>query len=37
MTVAEAPFVFHHEYLEILFNLNILENKREDFIESTLV
>jgi len=36
MTIAESSFKSHSEYLPILFNLNIAENKREDFIKSII-
>ena len=36
MTIAESSFKSHEEYLSILFNLNIAENKREEFIISNL-
>jgi hypothetical protein len=36
MTIEEAPYSFHSEYLPILFNLNIAENKKEEFIKSRL-
>lgn len=29
----EAPFLYHSEYLKILFTLNIAEDKREDFLK----
>ncbi|MDQ7010107.1 MAG: hypothetical protein Q9M94_07510 [Candidatus Gracilibacteria bacterium] len=32
ITIAEAPFLYHKEYLNILFHLNISEDKRKDFI-----
>jgi hypothetical protein len=33
----EAPFLYHKEYLAMLFELNIAEEKRKEFIESVLV
>jgi hypothetical protein len=36
MTLSEATFVFHKEYLTILFELNIKENKKQEFIENSL-
>ncbi len=37
MTVTNAPFRFHREYLPILFNLNIAEDKQEEFLQSILI
>ncbi len=37
ITIAEAPFLYHREYLNILFNLNIADEKKEDFINNSLV
>ena len=32
ITIAEAPYLYHREYLKILFNLNIDKQKRKEFI-----
>jgi len=37
ITIAEAPFLYHKEYLNILFNLNISDDKKDKFIEDSLV
>ena len=37
ITIAEAPFLYHREYLNILFNLNIADEKKKDFIEDYLI
>ncbi len=37
ITIAEAPFLYHKEYLNILFHLNILEDKKQGFILDSLV
>ncbi len=34
VTQASAPFVYHKEYLKILFELNIAEDKKEKFLET---
>jgi hypothetical protein len=31
LTTNTAPYLYHSEYLKILFNLNIDQNKKEDF------
>mgnify|MGYP006939811575 CR=1 FL=1 len=36
LTTAEASYLYHPEYLPILFELNIAEDKRKDFIKSKL-
>jgi len=32
----EAPFLYHNDYLKILFELNISESKQEDFINNSV-
>jgi hypothetical protein len=36
MNIQEAPFLYHKEYLVILFNLNISEEKKEEFISNSI-
>jgi len=36
INAVEAPYLYHKEYLNILFNLNIAENKRKELIEKSL-
>ena len=36
VTSIEAPYLYHQEYLKIVFELNIEHNKKEDFIKSNL-
>ena len=37
VTISESPFLSHSEYLPMLFNLNIDEEKKYHFIENSLV
>ena len=36
-TVAEAPYLFHPEYLAILYNLNIDPNKSDIFLKDSII
>jgi hypothetical protein len=36
MKIEEAPFSYHRDYLVILFNLNISEEKKEEFISNSI-
>jgi hypothetical protein len=36
VTSIEAPYLYHQEYLKIVFELNIEHSKKEDFINSNL-
>ncbi|MBT3729491.1 hypothetical protein HOF65_06435 [bacterium] len=33
MTVVNAPYLYHQEYLKILFHTNIDQSKTEEFIK----
>jgi hypothetical protein len=36
MNTSEAPFLYHREYLNILYELNIADNKKEKFITDNI-
>ncbi len=36
VSVAEAPFLYHREYLKILFDLNIAQDKQKEFLDTFL-
>ena len=37
ITTIQAPFIYHRENLNFLYNLNIAEDKREEFIKNSLI